>query len=193
MTYPQRIQKRRNCSFQYVEPRYPLLCRSACGRLYQLVDILRLVLDQVPPAEAEYQEDRLADGIKHPTVRSTNFIANSEGMIERVHSTGQEITENRDDVSCAFFVNESGTADETRNVTRRGYTSDHGKVFVQQGLFDQHTLEEVTELRVKRRVPKYQELRVTRFKSSDDSAIEYREECVKLGTTGRLLEFRVRC
>jgi hypothetical protein len=145
-------------------------------KLCQLVHILSPILDQVPPAEAEYQEDCLAHGVKHPAVRSTRFTANSEGMIECVHSTGQKITENRNDVSCAFSVDESGAADETRDVTRGGYTGDHGEVFIQQCLFDKHALEEITKLGVKGRVPEYQELCVARLESPDDSTVEYRKE-----------------
>ena len=82
----------------------------------QLVYIFNLILDQVPPAEAEYQEDRLAHGIKHSSIRSAQLAAHSQGVIDRVHSIGQEIAEDGNDVSCALPVDEGGTADETGDV-----------------------------------------------------------------------------
>lgn len=110
-------------------------------------------------------------------------------MIECVHSAGQEIAEDRDDVSCAFFVDEGGAANETGDIARCSYSGDQGEILVQQCLLNEHPLKEITKLRVERGVPEYQKLGVTGLKSSDNCAIEYGKECVKLGTTNGLLEF----
>jgi len=58
-------------------------------------------------------------GTRHKTCHNVTgqLTAHSEDVIECIHSTGQEITEDRNDVPYAFSVDESGTADKTRDIT----------------------------------------------------------------------------